>query len=102
MDRKTRIEDGERLAAPLGSVFVVQDLTGELPPRPCNSQDSASKWSAHLMEWRPNVRTAVDPDEKLIIEALNAGMACAEECKLNSTYHKRVLSAAMSRSRPKV
>jgi hypothetical protein len=79
-----------------GSAFVVQDLTGEVEPMAFNSRESASKWVAHLMEWRPNARPTVDSANEIILEALKAGLVCAENCRLNATYHRRTIIAALT------
>lgn len=98
-DKTQPREESEFSAAPC-SAFVVQDLTGEVPVQVCHSKEAATKWVAHLMEWRPNARPVVSSGEEIIEEALKAGMQCAENCRLNATYHKRVIGAALALFRP--
>jgi hypothetical protein len=77
------------------SGFVVHDLTLRVEPRAFATRPEASKWLAHLMEWQPEARPVVVAASDLILEALKAGMACADNCKLNATYHKRTIQTAL-------
>jgi len=77
------------------SPYVVHDVTNRVEPRAFATREEASKWLAHLTEWQPESRPVIAKAADLILEALKAGLACADNCKLNATYHKRTIQTAL-------